>query len=465
MKEKSHINTGKIGLFSNVNLKHLLIAALVFHLTIAVAANGIGRLGLLPDTFDTNGIGIGFALDSVTYRQEIVGLVETLYQRGPAAWLTANGGLHVKLYSLSFALFSPLFGYTTLSAEPLNAVYYLLILILVFALGREIFDKSVGLLAAGVVAIWPSFLLHTTQLLRDPFFIVLMLALVLICTIWLTRVFPTLKGFGFGMIGAAVACTIWLLRGQMWEVVLAIAFFTAALLVIRQIREKRLLVGNSLGLGLLLIVMVVVPRAAEKLQLYSFPINEDAEVIQPATDSASQDPSPESPSPARDIEPPLPPGAGLQARITRIRHRFVQKYPNAGSNIDTGVSFASKADIARYLPRAVVIGLFSPFPNMWFVPGTEVGLKGRIFCGLETAVMYLVNILAVLGVWFRRQQLTTWLLVLIIGAGLTALGLVVSNIAALYRMRYVFWILIIILGMEGARQFFSRRSLKKTAAG
>jgi 4-amino-4-deoxy-L-arabinose transferase-like glycosyltransferase len=463
MKEKSHINTGEIGLLSQLKLKHLLIAALVFHLTIAVAANGIGRLGLLPDTFDTNGIGIGFALDSVTYRQEIVGLVETLYQRGPSAWLTANGGLHVKLYSLSFALCYPLFGYTMLSAEPLNALYYLLILILVFALGREIFDKSVGLLAAGVVAIWPSFLLHTMQLLRDPFFIVLMLALVLICTIWLTRVFPTLKGFGLGMAGAAVVCTIWLLRGQMWEVVLAIAFFTAALLVIRQIREKRLLVGNSLGLGLLLIVMVVVPRAAEKLQVYSFPINEDAEVAEPAIDSASQNPSPANP--AQDIEPPLPPGAGLQARITRIRHRFVQKYPNAGSNIDTGVSFASKADIARYLPRAVVIGLFSPFPNMWFVPGTEVGLKGRIFCGLETAVMYLVEIFAVLGVWFRRQQLTTWLLVLVIGAGLTALGLVVSNIAALYRMRYVFWILIIILGMEGARQFFSRRSLKKTAAG
>nr|MBA2734550.1 hypothetical protein [Acidobacteriota bacterium] len=124
--------------------------------------------------------------------------------------------------------------------------------------------------------------------------------------------------------------------------------------------------------------------------------------------------------------------------------------------------FTSKADIVRYLPRAAVIGLFSPFPNMWFVEGVQVGLKGRIFCGLETGVMYLLEILAVLGVWFRRQQLTTWLLLLIISAGVTALGLVVGNIAALYRMRYVFWILMIILGMEGARQlFFIRRKNKQ----
>ncbi len=50
---------------------------------IAVAVNVAGRLRLLPDTFDTNGIGIGFALDSESYRAEIVTLVETLFQRGP----------------------------------------------------------------------------------------------------------------------------------------------------------------------------------------------------------------------------------------------------------------------------------------------------------------------------------------------------------------------------------------------
>jgi len=465
MKEKSHIHTGKLKSFSKINLKHLLIAALILHLTLAVTVHLTGRLELLPDTFDKMGIGISFAIDSTIYREEIIRLVETMFEHGPVAWLTAPGTLHVKLYSLCFAIFHPLFGYTTLSAEPLNAIYYLLILMLVFALGREVFDRRVGLLAAGIVAVWPSFLLHTTQLLRDPLFIASMLALVLICTIWLKRVVPLAKGLGLGAASALVVCTIWLLRGQMWEIVQAIALFTIALLVIRQIRERRWLAGNLAGLVLLLVIIVGVPRVAAKFHIYSFPINEDAKVAEPVEVGLPHNPATgNSPAAAQDVEPPLPPGAGLQARITRIRHRSAKKYPDAGSNIDTDVAFTSKADIVRYLPRAVAIGLFSPFPNMWFTAGTQVGLKGRILCGLETALMYPLEILAALGFWYRRRKLTTWLLLLIVVAGLTALGLVIVNIAVLYRMRYVFWIMLVILSMEGARQILPKLSFRKAPA-
>jgi hypothetical protein len=351
-----------------------------------------------------------------------------------------------------------------LSAEPLNAIYYLLILTLVFAIGREVFDRNVGLLAAGIVAVWPSFLLHTTQLLRDPLFIALMLALVLICLIWLKRVLPPLQGLALGLAGACIVCTIWLLRGQMWEIVQALALFTAALLIIRQIRERRWLTGNLPGLVLLLVIIAFVPRVAQKFQIYSFPINEDAKVVQSTEDGRPANPSTGNSPAAEGLEPPLPPGAGLQARITRIRQRSAKKYPEAGSNIDTDVAFNSKADILRYIPRAAAIGLFSPFPNMWFVAGAHVGLGGRVLCGLETAIIYPLEILAVLGFWYRRQQLTTWLLLLIVGTGLIALGLVIVNVAALYRMRYVFWILMIILSAEGARQLFSGLALKKAPA-
>ncbi|MDT4898898.1 MAG: hypothetical protein QOH25_3975 [Acidobacteriota bacterium] len=451
-------------MFSKISLKRLLIAALVLHLTIAVATNVIGRLRLLPDTFDTNGIGVGFAIDSESYRREIVGLVETFSQRGLGAGLAAESPLHVKLYSLCFVIFRPLFGFTTLSAEALNVSYYLLILLLVFAVGREVFDRKVGLVAAGIVALWPSFLLHTTQLLRDPLFIVLMLGLVFVCTIWLTRVFPPLQGLALGMAGAAMVCLIWVLRSQMWEVVLAIALFAAILLVIRQIRERRLLVGNLLGVAVLLIITVGAPRVAEKFKLYSFSIDEDSKVVQPIEAGSPANPALADAPGTEVTEPPLAPGAGLQARITRIRHRFIKKYPDAGSNIDTDVVFTSKADIVRYLPRAVAIGLFSPFPNMWFVAGAQVGIKGRVLSGLETALMYLVEILAAFGFWDRRRQLTSWLLLSIVGAGLTALGLVIVNIAVIYRMRYVFWILTIIFSVQGARHIFPKLSLKKTSA-
>jgi hypothetical protein len=45
----------------------------------------------------------------------------------------------------------------------------------------------------------------------------------------------------------------------------------------------------------------------------------------------------------------------------------------------------------------------------------------------------------------------------------TALGLIVANIGALYRFRYLFWILFIILGVKGLVSIIS--ALKERNAG
>ena len=77
-----------------------------------------------------------------------------------------------------------------------------------------------------------------------------------------------------------------------------------------------------------------------------------------------------------------------------MRYGFVTSYPGAGSNIDTDVEFKSIGDILGYLPRAALIGLFAPFPQMWFEAGPQVGYAGRIVSGLETLLMYLMELLA-----------------------------------------------------------------------
>ena len=76
------------------------------------------------------------------------------------------------MYSLSQALFSHWASFNVFSIEPLNLTYYLLILFLVYRLTKTIFERRAAVLALTVVALWPSFLMHTTQLLRDPLLIV-----------------------------------------------------------------------------------------------------------------------------------------------------------------------------------------------------------------------------------------------------------------------------------------------------
>ncbi|HKC65151.1 MAG TPA: hypothetical protein VKB86_16020, partial [Pyrinomonadaceae bacterium] len=143
-------------------------------------------------------------------------------------------------------------------------------------------------------------------------------------------------------------------------------------------------------------------------------------------------------------------GSSLPTKIARFRDKFLEGYADAGSNIDTGMRFNSVGDIVRYLPRALAIGLFAPFPQMWFDEGKETGTGGRLIAGVETFVMYLFEFLAAFAFWKMRRRWEAWFLLLVVLIGVVSLALVVTNIGALYRMRYVYWMLLIPLGAEGA---------------
>ncbi|MGB7925285.1 MAG: hypothetical protein WCF57_18750, partial [Pyrinomonadaceae bacterium] len=411
-----------------------LIAAAIFHPLVTLTIYLIGRFALLPSTFDANGTGMFFATDSFLYRAESILMTNILTREGIAAWLATPAPFHVRLYSLTFAAFGPVLGFNILSAEPLNLLCYLATLILIFKLGREVFDRRAGLLAAAAVALWPSLLLHTTQLLRDTLFIAAMLSLVLVSVRWLTRDYSRRGGVAAGITGGMIAAVLWVVRINMWALVPVVLLLCASLFIIRLIREKRMVWGNLMGVVTMLALSAAIPVFVPRPVYYMTQPN-GAPLVE------NQD------LPAAAVgEPPLataspPPGmwASPVARIGYARAGFKRQFPNAGSNIDGDAQFESLADVIRYLPRALSIGLFAPFPEMWFAAGERVGIYGRLLSGVETFVMYAIEALALVGLWKSRRRLAPWLLLIIALACVTALGLVVVNVAALYRMRYVFW--------------------------
>ena len=432
------------GLRSRIKFVHLILAAASLHLLLTTLIYLTGRFALWPQMFDPHGIGILFAADCIGYRVESVSLIRTLFHQGIIDWLMASSEylinpFHLKIYSLSFAALGPLVGYNILAAEPLNLLYYLSILYLVFALGREVFDERAGIFAAGIIALWPSFLLHTTQLFRDPLFITAMLALLLVCLRLLTRGYSWLKGLIAGVQGTALIYLLWLLRREMWEVMLAIVLCAMSLFVIEQLRQRRVRAGNIAGLILLLVMTLSAPRI--------WAIFENADQLTNQVHNESEDSTA-----VKHRARPLPPGSSLPRRISKLRRGFLMSFPGAGSNIDTEVKFKSRMDISRYLPRAALIGFFAPFPKMWFADGPQVGLKGRLLSGFETFIMYIIAALAFFALWHHRRRASVWLLMIAAGTGMTALGLVVANIAALYRLRYAFWMLLIVLAAGGVKQ-------------
>jgi hypothetical protein len=438
-RKASHLaNRNLLDRLTTITPVQWLIAAAVLHLVLTLTVFLIGHFRILPNNFDEHGIGISFAVDGVGYQSLSSNMVRDLREHGIAAWLDVQAPFHCRLISLAFLFLGSLVGNNILAAEPLNLAYYLGILIFIRLLGREIFDSLTGLVAAVLVAIWPSFLLHSTQLIRDSLSILCMLALLLLLVVLLQRVLSWRKCFSLAVPAIALVIAFWLARGNIWNVVFASLAITVILFMVKIISTRQLFLPSLFLLLVILSSVVVVPTMIESTTVVGAarPVPVIAIHSGPATNSNS-----------------------VLVRLfnqIRSRRRGFQVYNAQESNIDANVSFNNATDIVKYLPRATVVGAFAPFPTMWFVSGTG-GRVGRLLAGFETLVMYLLYVPMLVCVWTERRRLAVWLLFLTSFVGMVALGLVVVNAGALYRVRYVFWILLILLAVRQIRSQISHR--------
>jgi hypothetical protein len=198
------------------------------------------------------------------------------------------------------------------------------------------------------------------------------------------------------------------------------------------------------GLLLIIIAMLVVPSRIESTTLGGYRA--------PSTPLAI--PSASEPAPREGV---------VTRAINQIRDRRggFRHYSAHESDIRGDVQFTNGSDIVRFLPRAVVIGFMAPFPRQWIEVGSY-GATGRLLSGAETLVMYLLYIAVGICLWRERRRAAMWLIFLTGTAGMIGLGLVVVNAGALYRLRYVFWIMLIIIAAQGVYLTTRRTTFTKS---
>jgi len=419
---------------------YLLLAAALLHISVAAAVLTVGKYQLMPAQFRANGLG-EFASDCFPYQDEATDLVGVLKNRGLWTWATWPTQLHVRLYSLPLAAVSRWLGFSVLVIEPLNLIYYLAILALVYKLGQEVFDYRAGLMAATIVALWPSLILHTTQLLRDPLLLVVVLILFLAMARGLRRDYEWRRGVLVGIAAALSIVVIRIVRLPMWDLTGAMVGLFGVFLLARLLRDRRVLIGNIALAAIMFAALVITPHLQRAFR------NQ-----QHTTATRRILPEKIESMPLADQIGIRRAGFGLEAANSD------QTTSGPRSVIDPDVRLKGRADIIRYLPRAAVIGFFAPFPNMWLSSGTEVGASGRILSGMETLLTYALECFALAGLWRARKELAAWLLFAFVAIGAIALGLVVNNVGALYRLRYSFWILIVVLGAGGLTHLWGRKS-------
>lgn len=425
--------------------KRLCVAALILHVVTTIVILLAGRLGLARGVFDVSGVG-AFASDGVLYRAEAAWLADAMAAHGFTVWLDAPFQLHVKIYALLFTALGWCFGHTILSIEPLNALCYAAAVALVYRLGLDASGERAARLGAVIVGLWPSLLLHTTQFLKDPLVIVATLALVAVISGWLAREYSRRAGLAAWAVASLQPPLLWHLRREMLLVALAAVLLGLALLAVRQRRERRWLAGNMTCAVLLLFTTLLTP------------------FVIPAYHTPPQLKKELRGRPPQAAQATTPSESSIQSRVlTMLGNVRRESSESADSAVDAHVEFRSPTDVLLYLPRAAQVGLFAPFPSQWFDEGGEVGRAGRLLSGAETLLTYALILSALLGVWGGRRRLSVYALLGVALIGVTGLGVAVANVGTLYRMRYPFWMLLVVLGAAGVVNVADRLNARRRA--
>ena len=338
---------------------------------------------------------------------------------------------------------------------------YLFVVLMTFFVGKALFSEPVGFWSAILVGMLPSFFLQATHSAKDSIYIGGQLLILHAMTLLVVKV-QNKRNFFIILANSMVGFWIlWLIRPYMLQLAAFVWFCTLVIGVVQGLKGRRQFV-LSFGVGAIVLGVFVGVSGSWRYdwihalfdlargKQYIVDPKIEAEVCRKVNmldngyclARCSSIGRPEDKT--RGHAPVC-----LIMSIEHTRWKFRKTSPESASNIDSHIGFRSPTDIRLYIPRAIQIGLLAPFPTMWFSSGRTTGRLGRWIAGAETGLMYVGLLLAAFGVWKERRNPAVWLISFFIFSGITLLGMVVINIGALYRHRYIFWFLLIIFAVQG----------------
>jgi len=410
-----------------------------FHLSVSSALCVLACSSLLTDMHNGHGLW-NFSFDSRLFDQWAIHGAKLLQSGDISGWWAGESRWypHVKWIALSYALFIP----HPIAFAPINALTWTATVFTVYAVARLIIPSSRNLAALGtmIFALMPTYFLQTTQLLKEPFYVL---------------------GVGLFLLGS-----VRLFKGRPgWQ---AVVFIVAGLHLIVSNRPYMLPVFVLLAAIFMALTIFHVPKAwTARLSISTAAI---ALLIMAWWHLS-------------DVEAKFGLSGGSArfslASLAQMTDRAVRLLQNsragfygynAGSTVDKNVMFKNGSDVLRYTLRALQLGLLSPFPTDWFHSDHAQAWKGaRLLSGVEMIVLY--TLLAGFAVFLCCRtvllRLRLWLLIFSFSL-LLLMGLVFPNEGLIYRMRYAYLMPIVLGGVYGWGIMIARyqvSSPKARAAG
>lgn len=423
------------------NLKTLLVLGGLVHLTSTLIVILAGMYRLVPSWISETGT---LKEDSTKAFSKLELLSVEIFQGNLWVLVDSAHPIFIRIYSISHSIFSGIFGNNILTIELVNLSLFLCTLYLVCKIGAQLFDQTVGFSSSYLLMLFPSLVLHFTQPIKDPIYITIFLLFLFQLLKLIKKKIQIRSIINHLILTIGPFMMLWFLRDRMFLIFFGVILIAFAIIVVRTVSDSGFRTSLIPMVGLLLVAI------ATPVYLSGFVRTESASVTpqQIESDRIQR----RRPLKQRFYNEQVRSGkATAVIRVNTTRYNYLVEYPNAGSSIDSDVVFEDTYELLAYLPRAVQIGLFSPFPNTWLGSGAVFGKASRIISGVETTIIYVFIFFGVFAV-LRNRTAPVFFIVLTTLLGVTALGLAIPNVGAVYRMRYVFVLMLIILGVQGIKE-------------
>ncbi|APW44164.1 lipid II flippase MurJ [Rhodoferax saidenbachensis] len=380
--------------------------------------------------------------DAIVFHNMAVDIAQRIHTVGWSEWRIYPQGAsaNVGLLSALYALLGP----DPAWFIPFNAAAHATGALLIYRIGARLVEGDIGklggLLAAICFLVFPSALQWYGQNHKDAFAIV---GLLLVLDAWLAmhdEQFRIRFRNVLGILMAALLGAALLGLVRPYYVLVMVLGFSASFVLASIVRSKLSVIAvRFVFIALLVIVAAVFMRQGTAVGVYGESLGSDQGALNVGAYSTEKflwTPSEQIPA---ILDKSL-------HRGSELRWHFVQhgRFVGAGSEVD-GDRLPDTAWAAiAYLPRALVVGLFAPFPNTW---GERVTLP-RLIGAMETAFWYLVCLGAAVTVVRHRSRK------LLAGAVfcavlITILAYIHPNVGTLYRQRFGLWHFFMLIGFMG----------------
>ena len=436
------------------SLRYTLTGSVIFFYALFI---GLGiQLVLIPVFFPHFDLGDGMVvLDSSGFNQMAKSKAAELVSQGWGAWQFRPGAQlqsPAGIASVFYALITP----KPYSVLPLNALVHAASGCFVLWLLRLCFPWKAALFGVVLFVVNPASLEWVAQIHRDGLFILgnlMSLVALILFLIGLKKgeIRPIVFGFVFGVLGAGITS----IAREYWVQVLNVsAFLTIPLMVWAYLASPRTTNFRVLLAFFMLFFGVVFGQfqLSKHLQADYGGASHYERAVQRFGDTKSVEKSNRPPQAASSVWDSWSVTDGLPPWIDHklfLMHQRRLGAINAGGNtlIDRDNLLVSAPEFLWYFPRALQLGLFSPFPEFWSgKASTPAMTTARKLMGGVTIMFYVCLIGLAFGLYRYRNKPEVWLIF-----GFCLLGILLyvysyPNVGTLMRYRYGFYMLLVSFG-------------------